>query len=190
MLPCPFLHLRVCSNSCPLSSDAIQPSHLLLLSSPLAFNLSQHQDVFQRVSSFYQVFKVLEFQLQCQSFQWIFRVDFFRIDWFDLLAIQGTLKSLLQHHSSTASILQGSALSIVQLSYPYITTGNTISLTIWTFVGKLMSQHFNMLPRFVIEFLPSNKCVFISWLQSLFAVILESKKIVCHCFHLLPIYLP
>ena len=114
----------------------------------------------------------------------------FRIDRFDLLAVQGTLKSLLQHHSSTASILQGSALSIVQLSYPYMTTGNTISLTIWTFVGKLMSQHFNMLPRFVIEFLPSNKCVFISWLQSLFAVILESKKIVCHCFHLLPIYLP
>ena len=112
MLLCPFLHLRVGSNSCPLSSDAIQPSHPLSLSSPPAFNLSQHQGVFQRVSSFYQLVKVLEFQLQRQSFQWIFRVDFFRIDWFNLLAIQGTLKSLLQHHSSKASILQGSALYI------------------------------------------------------------------------------
>ena len=106
--PAPGVH----PNPCPLSSDAIQPSHPLSPSSPPAFNLSQHQGDFQRVSSFYQLVKVLEFQLQHQSFQWIFRVDFFRIDWFDLPAVQGTLKSLLQHHRSKASILQGSALYI------------------------------------------------------------------------------
>ena len=119
--------------------------------------------------------KILEFQLQHQSFQWIFRVDFYRVDWLDLLAVQGTLKSLLQHHSSKASILQYSAFSIVQLSHPYMTTGNTVALTIQTFVGKVMSLLFNMLSRFVIDFLPRNKCLL--WLQSLFTVILEPKKI-------------
>ena len=95
----------------------------------------------------------------------------------DLLAVQGTLKSLLQHHSSKASILQHSAFFIVQLSYPYMTIGKTIALTRWTFVGKLMSLLFNMLSRLVITFLPQSKRLLISWLQSLSAVILEHKKI-------------
>ena len=99
--------------------DAIQPSNPLLYPSPLAFSLSQHQGLFQWVSSLRQVAKVLEFQLQHQSFQWIFRTDSFRMDWLDLLAVQGTLKSLLQHHCLKASILQHSAFFIVQLSHPY-----------------------------------------------------------------------
>ena len=101
----------------------------------------------------------------------------FRMDWLDLLAVQGTLKSLLQHHSSKASILWHSAFFIVQLSHPYMTTGKTIALTRWTFVDKIMSQLFNMLSRLVITFLPRSKRLLISWLQSLSAVILESKKI-------------
>ena len=110
----------------------------------------------------------------------------FRMDWLDLLAVQGTLKSLLQHHSSKASILQCSAFFIVHLSYPYMTTRKTIALTRWTFVGKLL--FFNMLSRLVISFLSRSKHLLISWLQSPSAVILESKKIVCHCFHCLPIF--
>ena len=100
----------------------------------------------------------------------------FRMDWLDLLAVQGTLKSLLQHHSSKASILQCSAFFIVQLSHSYMTTGKTIVLTRWTFVG-VMSLLFNMLSRLVIAFLPRNKCLLISWLQSPSMVILEPKKI-------------
>ena len=111
----------------------------------------------------------------------------FRMDWLDLLAVQGTLKSLLQHHSSKASILMHSAFFIVQLSHPYMTTGKTIALTRWTFVDKVISLLFNMLSRLVINFLPRSKCLLISWLQSLSAVIFEPRKIVSHCF---PIYLP
>ena len=99
------------------------------------------------------------------------------MDWLDLLAIQGTLKSLLQHHSSKASILRYSAFLIVQLSHPYMTTGKTIDLTRWTFVGKVMSLLFNILSRLVIVLLPRSKRFLISWLQSLSAVILEPKKI-------------
>ena len=101
----------------------------------------------------------------------------FRTDWFDLLAVQGTLKSLLQHHNSKASVLQGSAFFMVQLSHPYVTTGKTIALTRWTFVDKVMSLLFNMLSRFVIAFLPRSKCLLISWLQSPSTVILELRKI-------------
>ena len=101
----------------------------------------------------------------------------FRIDWFDLLAVQGTLKSLLQHHSSKASILWCSTFFMVQLSHPYMTTGKTIALTRQTFVSKVISLLFNMLTRLIIGFLPSSKHVLISWLQSPSAVILESKKI-------------
>ena len=115
----------------------------------------------------------------------------FRIDWFYLHAVQGTLKSLLQHRSSKASILWHSAFFIVQLSQPYMTTGKTIALTRWTFVGKVMSLLFNMLSRLVIAFLPRSKHLLISWLQLSSAGILEPKKIkVCHCFHCFPIYLP
>ena len=101
----------------------------------------------------------------------------FRIDWFDLLAVQRTLKSLFQHHSSKASILWRSAFFMVQLSHPYMTTEKTIALIRWTFVGKVMSLLFNMLSRLVIAFLPKSKCLLMSWLQSPSAVILEPKKI-------------
>ena len=101
----------------------------------------------------------------------------FRMDWLNLLAVQGTLKSLLQHHSSKASILRYSAFFTVQLSQPYMTTGKTIALTRWTFVGKVISLLFSMLSRLVITFLPRNKRLLISWLQSPSAVILEPPKI-------------
>ena len=115
----------------------------------------------------------------------------FRMDWLDLLAVQGTLKSLLQHHSSKPSILQCSAFFIDQLSHPYITTGKTIALTRWTFVDKGMSLLFNMLSRLVITFLPRSKGLLILWLQSPSAVILEPpQNKVSHCFHCFPIYLP
>ena len=115
----------------------------------------------------------------------------FRMDWLDLLAVQGTLKSLLQHHNSKASILWRSAFFTVQLSHPYMTTGKTIALTRWTFVGKVMSLLLNMLSRLVITFLPRNKRLLISWLQSPSEVILEPPpKKVWHCFHCFPIYLP
>ena len=116
----------------------------------------------------------------------------FRMDWLDLLAVQGTLKSLLQHHSSKASIVCHSGFFIVQLSHPYTTTGKTIPLTRRTFVGKVMSLLFNMQSRLVITFLPrSKKRLLLSWLQLPPAVILESKKVkACHCFHCFLIYLP
>ena len=113
----------------------------------------------------------------------------FGMDWLDLLAVQGTLKSLLQHYSSKASILQRPAFFTVQLSHPYMTTGKTITLTRRTFVGKVMSLLFNMLYKLVITFFPRSKCLLISWLQSPSAVILEPKKKnkVSHCFHCFPI---
>ena len=101
----------------------------------------------------------------------------FRMDWLDLPTVQGTLKSLLQHHSSKASVLQCSALFILQLSHPYMTTGKTIALIRQTFIGKVMSLLFNMLPTLVITFLPRSNCLLISWLQSPSAVILEPQKI-------------
>ena len=115
----------------------------------------------------------------------------FRMDWLNLLAVQGTLKSLLQHHSSKASILWRSAFFMVQLSHPFMTTGKIIALTRQTFVGKVMSLLFNMLSRLVIAFLLRNKHLLISWLQSPSAVILQSpQNKVSHCFHCFPIYLP
>ena len=134
--------------------------------------------------------KVLAFQVQHQSFQWIFRTDFL----YDALAgspcCPGTLKSLPQHHSSKASILWHSAFFIVQLSHPYMTTGKTIALTSQTFVGKVMSLLFNILSRLVTAFLPRSNHLLISWLQSPSAVILEApQNKVSHCFHCFPIYL-
>ena len=115
----------------------------------------------------------------------------FIIGWLDLPAVQGTFKSLLQHHSSKASILQRSAFFIIQLSHPCMTIGKAIALTRWTFVGKVMSLPFNVLPRLVIAFLPRSKRLLISWLQSPSAVILEPpQNKLCHCFHCLLIYLP
>ena len=114
----------------------------------------------------------------------------FRMDWLDLLAVQGTLKSLPQHHSSKASILQHSTFFIVQLSHPYMTTGKTIALTRRTFVDKVMSLLFNMLSRLVITFLPRSKHLLISWLQSPSEVILEPRKIKSATFPRFPHYLP
>ena len=114
---------------------------------------------------------------------------FFRMDWLDLFAVQGTLKSLLQHHSSKASILRHSACFTVQLSHPYMTTGKTIALTSRTFVGKVMSLLLNMLCRLAITFLPRSKHLLISWLQW-FCSDFGAQKIVCHCFHCFPIYFP
>ena len=127
--PCSSPTPRVHPNLCPSS----QWCHPTISSSVI------HQGLFKWVSSLHQVAKVLEFQLQHQSFQWCIWPISFRIDWLDLPAVQGTLKSLLQHHSSKASILQCSAFFIVQLSHSYMTTGKTIDLTRWTFVGKVMS---------------------------------------------------
>ena len=140
---------------------AIQPSHLLLSPSPPSFNLSQHQGLFKRVSFLHQVAKVLEFQLQHQSFQWIFRTDFL-YDW-----LVGSLCSPTDSQESSPtpqfrrSILQCSAFFRVQFSHPYMTTGKTMALTRRTFVGKVMSLLFNMLSRLVIAFLPRSKCLLI-----------------------------
>ena len=141
--------------------------------------------------SLHQVAKVLELQLQHQSFQKYPGLIYFRTDWLAPLAVQGTLKSLLQHHSSKASILQCSAFFIVQLSHPYMTTGKTKALTRWTIVGKIMDLLFNMLSRLVIAFLPRSKRLLISQLQSPYAVILEPpQNKVSHCFHCFPTYVP
>ena len=155
--------------------DAIQPSHPLSSPSP-AFNLSQHQGLFQWVSSSHQVARIL-MSFSISSSNEYSGLIFFRMNWLDLLAVQVTLKSLLQHHSSKASILWHSAFFTVQLSHLYMTTGKTLALTRWTFVGKVMSLLFNMLSRLVIAFLPRSKHLLISWLQSPSAVILEPPKI-------------
>ena len=125
----------------------------------------------------HQVSKVLDFSFNISPYNEYSGLASFRMDWLDLLAVQGTLKSLIQHHSSKVSILQHPAFLIVHLSHPYVTTGKTIALTRWTFVGKVMSLLLNMLSRLVIAFLPKSKHLLISWLQSPFAVILEPPKI-------------
>ena len=170
--------------------DAIQPSHPLLSPSPPSFNLSQHQGLFQLFNSSHQVAKLLSFCFNISPSNEYSGLISFRMGWLDLLAVQGILKSLLQHHSSKASILLCSAFFIVQLSHPYMTTGKTIALTRWTFVDKVMSLLLNMLSRLVITFLPRSKRLLISWLQSPSAVIWEPRKIVSHCFHCFPIYFP
>ena len=154
-------------------SDAIQPFHPLSPPSPPALNLSQHQGLFQWVGSSHQVAKVLELQLQHQSFQWIFRVDSFRIDWFDLLTVQETLKSLLQHHSLKASVLWCSALFIVQLSHLCVITWKNQSFDYMDLYRQRMSLLFNVLSRVVIAFIPRSKCLLISCLWSPSPVILE-----------------
>ena len=157
--------------------DAIQPSHSLLSPSPPPFNLSQHQGLFQWVISSHQVVKFWSFSFSiCPSNEYSGLISF-RMDWLDLLAVQGTLKSLRQHHSSKVSILRWSAFFMVQHSHSYMTMGKTIALSRQTFVGKIMSLLFNMLSRFVIAFLPRSKHLLISLLQSLSAVIVEPKKI-------------
>ena len=156
--------------------DAIQPSHPLSSSSPPALNLSQHQSLFQWVSSVHQVAKYWSFSFNISSSNEHLGL-IFRVDLLDLLAVQGTLKSLLQHHSSKASILRWSAFFIFQLAHPYMSTWKIIALTRRTFVGKVMSLLFNILSRLVITFLPRSKRLLISWLLSPSAVILEPRKI-------------
>ena len=171
-------------------SDAIQPSHPLSSPSPPAPNPSQHQSLFQWVNSSHEVAKVLDFSFSIIPSKEIPGLVSFRMDWLDLLAVQGTPKSLLQHYSSKASILWRSAFFTVQLLHPYMTSGKTIALTRWTLVDKLMSLLLNMLSRLLITFLPRSKRLLISWLQSPSAMILEPKKIVWHCLHCFPIYFP
>ena len=155
--------------------DAIQLSHPL--SSPSAPNPSRHQGLSNESTLSMRWPKYWSFSFSISPSSEHPGLISFRMDQLDLLAVQGTLKSLLQHHSSKASILRRSAFFTVQLSHPYMTTGKTIALTRRTFVGKVMSLLFNMLSRLVIIFLPRSKHLLISWLQSPSAVILEPRKI-------------
>ena len=190
--PCPSPAPGVYSNSCPLSwwCHPIQ----LILCLPLLLPPSIFPSI--RVFSNESVLRIRwpkywSFSFSISPSNEYSGLISFRTDWLDLLSVQGTLKSLLQHHSSKASILWCSAFFMVQLSHPYMTTGKTIALTRLTFVGKVISLLFNMLSRLVITFLPRSKCFLISRLQSPSAVILEPPKHkVSHCFHCFPIYLP
>ena len=162
-----------------MSTESVMPSNRLILCHPLFFLPSVFPSI--RVFSNESVLRIkwpkywsFCFSI-CPSNEYSGLISF-RIDWFDVLAVQGTLKRLLQHHSSKASILQCSAFFTVQLSHPYMITGKTISLTRWTFVGKVMSLLFNMLSRLVITFLPRSKHLLISWLQSSSAVMLSPPK--------------
>ena len=157
-------------------SDAVQPSHLL---SPLLLHsIFPSIRVFSNESALpIRWPKYWSFSFNISPSNEYSGLTSFRMDWLDLLAVQGTLKSLLQHHSSKASVLRCSVFFIVQLSHPYITTGKTIALTRQTFVNKGMSLHFNMLSRLVITFLPRSKPLLISWLQSPSVVIMEPRKI-------------
>ena len=158
-------------------SDSLWPhgklSHPLSSPSPPAFNLSQHQGLFHESVLWIRWPKDWSFSFSISPCNEYSGLISFRIDWFDLLAVQGALKSLLQHHSSKASILWCSAFLMDQLSHPYMTSGKTITLSIWTFVSKVMALLFNILSRMVIAFLPRSKHLLISWLQSPCAVILE-----------------
>ena len=162
-----------------MSIESVMPSNHLILSSPSppAFNLSQHQSLVQWIILRIRWPKYWSFSFSISPSNEYSGLISFRVDCFELFAVQGTLKSLLQNHSSKASILQCSAFFIVQLSHPYMTTRKTIILTRWTFVGKVMFLLFNMLSKLVITFLPTSKHLLTSWLQWPSAVILESKKI-------------
>ena len=176
--PCPWLTLGVCSNSCLLSrwchraiSSLVAPFFSCLQSFPASGS-------FQWVHSSHQVAKVSELQLQHQSFQ-VLTQSWFHLGLTGLISLlsKGTLKSLLQNHNLKASILWRSAFFMVQLSHSYMTTGKIIVLTIWTFVGKVVSLPLNALSKFIRVFLPKRKCLLISWLLSPSAVISEPKKI-------------
>ena len=174
-----------------MSIESVMPSNHLILCRPLLLLLSIFPSI--RVFSNESVLcikrpKYWSFSFNISPSNEYSGLISFRTDWFDLFAVQETLKSLVQHHSSKASILRCSAFFIVQLSHPYMTTGKTVALTRWIFAGKVMSLFYNMLSRLVITFLPRSKCLLISWLQLPSAVILECPpNKVCHCF---PICLP
>ena len=176
----------------PWVSDAFQSSRSLSPPSP-ALNLCQHHGLFQWVGSLHQVTKILALQFQLQSFQWVFWLISFRIDWFDLFAVQGTLKSILQNHSLKASALQCSAFFMVQFSHPYLTPGKTIALTIWTFVGKVTSVLFNTLARFChsFSFKEQESFIFLAAVNiTIYREFGAQENKVCHCFHCFRIYLP
>ena len=180
-------YLPVCWNSCPLSqwcyltitssaapfSFCLQSSSIRILSSELTFHI--------RWPQYYS------FSFSISASNEYSGLSAFRIDLFGVLAVQGTLKRILQHHSWKASILWCSAFLMVQLSHPYMTTGKIIALTIQTFVSKVISLLLNTLSSFVIAFLPRSQRLSISWLQSLSTAFLEPKKI-CHCFHVFPFH--
>ena len=177
-----------------MSIDLVMPSNHLILCHPLLLPPS----IIPSITAFsnesvlcirYPKYWIFSFSIS-RSNEYSKLISF-KMDWLNLLAVQGTLKSLLQHHSSKALILWHSAFFLVQLSHPYMTTGKTIALIRWTFVGKVMPLLFNMLSRLDMAFLPRSKHVLISWLHSPSTVILElPKNKVCHCFHCFPIYLP
>ena len=161
-------------------SDAIQPANHLILFHPLFLlpSIFPSTRVFSNESALHiRWTKYWSFSFSISLSNEYSRLISFRIDWFDLLAVKGTLKSLIQHHSSKASILQLSAFFMIQLSHSYMTIGKTIALTIWTFVSKVMSLLYNTMSRFVVAFLLRSKCLLISRLQSPSSVILELKKI-------------
>ena len=175
-----------------MSIESVMPSSHLIFCRPLLLlpSIFPNIRVFSNESALHIRWpKYWSFSFNISPFNEHSGLISFRMDWLDLLTLQGTLKSLLQHHSSKASILRHSAFFIVQLSHPYMTTGKTIALTRCIFIGKVMSLLFNMLSRLVITFLPRSKHLLISWLQSPSAVILEPRKIksATICF---PIYFP
>ena len=173
--PCPSPTPRVHPNSCPL----VMPSNHLIFCHPLLLlpSIFPSIRVFSNESALYKRWpKYWSFSFSISPSNEFPGLISFRMDWLDLLVVQRTLKSLLQHHGSKASILLHSAFFIIQLSHPYMTTGKTIALPRWTFVGKVASLLFNMPSRLVITFLPRSKHLLISWLQSPSAVILEAKK--------------
>ena len=177
----------------PMSVESVMPSSHLILCCPLVLLPSIFPSI--RVFSNESVLhirwpKYWNFSFSISPFNEYSGLISFRMDQLDLLAVQGTLKSLLQHHGSKASILQLEAFFVVQLSHPYMTTGKTIALTRWTLVGKVMSLLFNTLSRLVITFLPRRKHLLIPWLKSPSRVVLDhSPQIAYLCFHCFPIYL-
>ena len=189
-LPCPSPTPRDYSDS---FAESMMPSNLLILCHPLFLPPSIFPciRVFSNESALHIRWpKYCSFSFSISPSNEYSGLISFRMDCLEHLAVQRTLQSLLQHHSSKASILWCSSFFTVQLSHPYMTTGKTIVLTRQTFAGKVMSLLFNMLSRLVITFLPRNKLLLISWLQSTSAVILEPPNKVCYCFHCFPIYFP
>ena len=185
--PCPSPTPGAYSTDVHWVTDAIQPFHPLSSPSPVfkfpSIRVFSKESVLRMRWTQYWSFSISS----SNAYSGLISI---RIDWFDLLAVQETLKSLLQYHSSKASILQCSAFFIVQLSYPYMTTGKTIALTRWTFVSKVMSLLFNMLSRLVVPFLPRNKCLSFIAAVTICSDFGSPKYKVCECFHCFPIYLP
>ena len=176
-----------------MSIESVIPSNHLILCHPLLFPPSIFPSIrmFSNKSVLHIMWsKYWSFNFSISPSNEYSGLISFWMDWLDILAVQGTLKSLLQHHNSKVSILQCSAFFIVQLLHPCMTTGKTTALTRRTFVGKVMSLLFNMLSRLVLTFLPRSKCLFISWLVTISSDLGAPKNKVCYCFHHFPTYLP